>query len=154
MYIFVKICQVLEVENCEAGMYKFDMDYKEVQQRIRKTNLEVLISEAGNAEQFSKKIKVTSSLISRYRKSRPIGEEVARKWELLCDKPPLWMDRVHGVDEELMSLAIQTVDEYIESSKTTIQPEKRRKLYALSYKLMAENGADISVAKTLVDIAS
>lgn len=152
MYIFVNRCQVSEVEKCEMGMYKPDMDYKEVQQRIRKTNLEALISESGNAEKFSKKIDVTSSLISRYRKTRPIGEDVARRWESLCEKPPLWMDRVHGVDEELMNVAMESVDDYIASTRTSIAIEKKRKLYALCYKLMAENGADSSVIKSIIDI--
>jgi hypothetical protein len=72
---------------------------------IRLNNLESLIAEFGTQEAVANRGQTSPIYLSQVRnkamdsktgRSRQMGDRLARKLEIGCDKPPGWMDHAHG----------------------------------------------------------
>ena len=66
---------------------------------IRRNNLRTLLSKrtGGNQSELARKLgKDSPSLINRYLKDKPIGDDIAREAEAAFDLEANWMDNVHG----------------------------------------------------------
>src|SRR5438270_14072079 len=51
----------------------------------------------GLERRFAERLQIQPSYWSQIKsRSRQIGERLARQFEQLCNKPPLWMDQPHG----------------------------------------------------------
>ena len=73
---------------------------------IRLANLERLVREVGTAAELARRCKTSSAYISQLRRGEdasgkqvPIGERIARKFEIGLNKPPGWLDSVHDGED-------------------------------------------------------
>lgn len=102
---------------------------------IRKSNLEILISESGSLVALAERIGHNSTAqISQWRKGAPdsktkkprtIGNVSARKLELLCGKPVGWMDELHGYDTTRTTTALTAEQAEILYTWSVLLPEER-----------------------------
>lgn len=130
---------------------------KELLFKVRRANLIQLKSECGNNTKLAEKIDRGVSQVSRLLKGTGginIGEDLARHIEQCTKKPYGWMDRVHGVNEDLFADVMDAVDEINQSEKLNLSTKKRNRLASLLYKLRAEHGINQEMMENIVMLAS
>ncbi len=49
----------------------------------------------GLEQDFATRLQISPSMWSQVKSARPIGNKLARQIEVLCGKPPDWLDEVH-----------------------------------------------------------
>ena len=82
----------------------------------------------GLERRFAERLQIQPSYWSQIKsRSRQIGERLARQFEQLCHKPPLWMDQDHGTSAKVVSSAPSVVDQ----SPSTPQDDDERFIVGL-----------------------
>jgi hypothetical protein len=68
----------------------------------------------GLATSFAKQLEISPSMWSQIKKSRPIGDKLARQIEAKCDRPSGWLDEEHEAagltpaEQGFIALALKT----------------------------------------------
>lgn len=134
--------QVGDVLNGAPVGYMGSMFDHDTLVEIRRENLRAIANEKGGITALANLIGKSQGQLSHLigkAPSKPIGEKIAREIEQKIGLERLWLDRPHGINEKLLDLVMEELDNNIPKNYQ-LTPEKRRRMIALFYALIAENG--------------
>lgn len=122
---------------------------------IRRENLRTLINESGNNRVFAEKVGKSEAQISHLAglgAVKVIGEKLAREFEEKTGKPRGWMDRVHGVSDNILAKVMEYVDYYSQEFGYKLDDQTRNELVSLCYKLTAQHDVDKDMLRKIVKL--